>query len=86
MEEKSVQTSFYVDMDMQRLIKEEVEWRCRLWAQGGKLPWSCRTAHVLPTIFLCHLFGAYVGRRLSTHAAAAASMPAVYEQWQGAVM
>ena len=84
-----MQTSFYVDMDMQRLIKEEVEWRCRLWAQGGKLPWSCRTAHVLPTISCVTSLprcAAYVGRRLSTHAAAAASMPAVYEQWQGAVM
>ena len=45
-----MQTSFFVDMDMQRLIKEEVEWRCRLWAQGGMLPWSCHIAHVLPTI------------------------------------
>ena len=29
MEEKSVQTSFYVDLDMKRLIQEELEWRCR---------------------------------------------------------
>ena len=35
-----MQTSFYVDLDMQRLIQEELEWRCRLWQQGMKPPLS----------------------------------------------
>lgn len=39
-EEKSVQTSFYVDLDMERLIQEELEWRCRLWQEGVKLSLS----------------------------------------------
>ena len=85
-----MQTSFYVDMDMQRLIKEEVEWRCRLWAQGGEaaleLPYCPCSAHNFSCVTSLPHCAAYVGRRLSTHAAAAASMPAVYEQWQGAIM
>ena len=32
-----MQTSFYVDLDMQRLIQEELEWRCRLWQEGVKM-------------------------------------------------
>ena len=39
-EEKSVQTSFYVNLDLQRLIQEELEWRCRLWQEGMKPPAS----------------------------------------------
>ena len=33
-EEQSAQASFFVDLDMQRLLREELECRCRLWAEG----------------------------------------------------
>ena len=34
-EEQSAQASFFVDLDMQRMLREELECRCRLWAEGG---------------------------------------------------
>ena len=41
-EEQSAQASFFVDLDMQRMLREELECRCRLWAEGG-LPMAAMT-------------------------------------------
>ena len=34
-EEQSAQASFFVDLDLQRMLREELECRCRLWAEGA---------------------------------------------------
>ena len=48
-----MQTSFYTALDMQRLIAEELEWRCRIWQDGVKLPLICLTR--LPSLAACNV-------------------------------
>ena len=51
-EEQSAQASFFVDLDMQRMLKEELECRCRLWAEGVP-PVTVMTHHPFSGVHAC---------------------------------